>query len=280
MSWFFLWHLLWLSIMQLRHYFFIGTLNPTLNRLARNDPHLGKAQHSQPKQKKRKKRNAGFYLSMSHPFSCMVTTVESVVPPPSVSQYTNAFAITQLCGVLCAPWNGMIMDRHKGKKLDPGEPTLLLQVAPVFPASAPHPVSLLQERRSRRPTCAPPASPSSSPPCRACCSRSVPRSLSSSCSTSHLFCRSSTAPSSTEGMQRSSALCEQPPHACTHTHSQYTFICQVRRIPVFYVCVLVFQPVILGSCTVWPCPCLPLSRCCSTPVSPWSEELCVETPST
>lgn len=40
-SWFFLWHLLWLSIMQLRHYFFIGTLNPTLNRLARNDPNHG-----------------------------------------------------------------------------------------------------------------------------------------------------------------------------------------------------------------------------------------------
>lgn len=41
LSWFFLWHLVWLSIMQLRHYFFIGTLNPTLNRLARNDPDLG-----------------------------------------------------------------------------------------------------------------------------------------------------------------------------------------------------------------------------------------------
>lgn len=41
LSRFFLWHLVWLSIMQLRHYFFIGTLNPTLNRLARNDPDLG-----------------------------------------------------------------------------------------------------------------------------------------------------------------------------------------------------------------------------------------------
>ncbi|XP_022611494.1 solute carrier family 43 member 3-like [Seriola dumerili] len=78
LSWFFLWHLLWLSIMQLRHYLFIGTLNPMLNRLANNDPSL-------------------------------------------VSQYTNAFAITQLCGVLCAPWNGLIMDRHKGKPLAPGE---------------------------------------------------------------------------------------------------------------------------------------------------------------
>ncbi|XP_044047173.1 solute carrier family 43 member 3a isoform X2 [Siniperca chuatsi] len=78
LSWFFLWHLLWLSVMQLRHYLFIGTLNPMLNRLANNDSNL-------------------------------------------VSQYTNAFAMTQLCGVLCAPWNGLIMDRHKGKPLAPGE---------------------------------------------------------------------------------------------------------------------------------------------------------------
>lgn len=40
---------------------------------------------------------------------------------PSVSQYTNAFAITQLCGVLCAPWNGLILDRHKGKPPAPGK---------------------------------------------------------------------------------------------------------------------------------------------------------------
>uniref|UniRef100_A0AAQ6AL09 Solute carrier family 43 member 3a n=1 Tax=Amphiprion ocellaris TaxID=80972 RepID=A0AAQ6AL09_AMPOC len=78
LSWFFLWHLLWLSIMQLRHYLFIGTLNPKLNRLADSDPQL-------------------------------------------VSQYTNAFAVTQLFGVLCAPWNGLIMDRHKGKPLAAGE---------------------------------------------------------------------------------------------------------------------------------------------------------------
>nr|XP_015827368.2 solute carrier family 43 member 3a [Nothobranchius furzeri] len=77
-SWFFLWHLLWLSIMQLRHYLFIGTLNSTLSRLARNDPSL-------------------------------------------VSRYTNAFAMTQLCGVLCAPWNGLILDRHKGKPRSLGE---------------------------------------------------------------------------------------------------------------------------------------------------------------
>ncbi|XP_035283250.1 solute carrier family 43 member 3-like isoform X3 [Anguilla anguilla] len=41
--------------------------------------------------------------------------------PQTVSRYTNAFAITQLCGVLCAPWNGLIMDRHKGRKRAPGE---------------------------------------------------------------------------------------------------------------------------------------------------------------
>ncbi|KAI2657228.1 Solute carrier family 43 member 3 [Labeo rohita] len=78
LSWFFLWHLLWLSVMQLRHYLFIGTLNPMLNHLAAGDPGL-------------------------------------------VSSYTNAFAFTQLCGILCAPWNGLIMDRHKGKQREPGQ---------------------------------------------------------------------------------------------------------------------------------------------------------------
>ncbi|XP_057186698.1 solute carrier family 43 member 3a isoform X2 [Triplophysa rosa] len=77
LSWFFLWHLVWLSVMQLRHYFFIGTLNPMLNRLADQDP-------------------------------------------VTVSQYTNAFAFTQLCGVLCAPWNGLLMDRHRRRPLAPG----------------------------------------------------------------------------------------------------------------------------------------------------------------
>ncbi|XP_051499736.1 equilibrative nucleobase transporter 1 [Apus apus] len=66
----FAWHVAWLSVMQLRHYLFIGTLNPLLDHLARGDPRL-------------------------------------------VSTYTNAFAFTQLCGVLCAPWNGFILDRHK-----------------------------------------------------------------------------------------------------------------------------------------------------------------------
>lgn len=41
----------------------------------------------------------------------------------SVSEYTNAFAFTQLCGVLCAPWNGLLMDRHKRKPLGPGQLT-------------------------------------------------------------------------------------------------------------------------------------------------------------
>ncbi|XP_051559998.1 equilibrative nucleobase transporter 1-like [Myxocyprinus asiaticus] len=77
LSWFFLWHLIWLSVMQLRHYFFIGTLNPMLNKLANQDPAI-------------------------------------------VSKYTNAFAFTQLCGVLCAPWNGLLMDRHKRKPLEQG----------------------------------------------------------------------------------------------------------------------------------------------------------------
>lgn len=78
LSRFFAWHLLWLSVMQLRHYLFIGTLNPMLQRLTAGEPSL-------------------------------------------VSKYINAFAITQLCGVLCAPWNGLIMDRHKGKPRAAGE---------------------------------------------------------------------------------------------------------------------------------------------------------------
>ncbi|NXL52788.1 S43A3 protein, partial [Podilymbus podiceps] len=69
----FAWHVAWLSAMQLRHYLFIGTLNPLLDHLARGDTYL-------------------------------------------VSTYTNAFAFTQLCGVLCAPWNGLILDRHKRGK--------------------------------------------------------------------------------------------------------------------------------------------------------------------
>uniref|UniRef100_A0A8B9TFX9 Solute carrier family 43 member 3 n=3 Tax=Anas platyrhynchos TaxID=8839 RepID=A0A8B9TFX9_ANAPL len=73
LSWLFFWHVVWLSVMQLRHYLFIGTLNPLLDHLARGDTNL-------------------------------------------VSTYTNAFAFTQLCGVLCAPWNGLILDRHKRGK--------------------------------------------------------------------------------------------------------------------------------------------------------------------
>ncbi|XP_056239630.1 solute carrier family 43 member 3b [Seriola aureovittata] len=78
LSRFFMWHLLWLSVMQLRHYLFIGTLNPMLHRLTAGEPSL-------------------------------------------VSRYINAFAFTQLCGVLCAPWNGLIMDRLKGKPRAEGE---------------------------------------------------------------------------------------------------------------------------------------------------------------
>ncbi|XP_061134907.1 solute carrier family 43 member 3b isoform X1 [Syngnathus typhle] len=68
----YIWHVIWLSVIQLRHYLFIGTLNPTLQKLTDGEPTL-------------------------------------------VSQFINAFAFTQLCGVLCAPWNGLIMDRNKHK---------------------------------------------------------------------------------------------------------------------------------------------------------------------
>ncbi|XP_023184428.1 solute carrier family 43 member 3-like isoform X1 [Xiphophorus maculatus] len=82
LSRFFVGHLLWLSVMQLRHFLFIGTLNPMLLRLTDGDSSL-------------------------------------------VSQYTNAFAFTQLCAVLCAPWNGLIMDRHRGKPRAAGAEPLL-----------------------------------------------------------------------------------------------------------------------------------------------------------
>uniref|UniRef100_A0A8C3AQV6 Solute carrier family 43 member 3 n=1 Tax=Cyclopterus lumpus TaxID=8103 RepID=A0A8C3AQV6_CYCLU len=64
--------LIWLSVIQLRQLFFVGTLQPMLQRLAGGQQSL-------------------------------------------VSHYTNVFAVTQLCGMLCAPWNGLIMDRLKGK---------------------------------------------------------------------------------------------------------------------------------------------------------------------
>ncbi|XP_051022599.1 equilibrative nucleobase transporter 1 [Acomys russatus] len=65
-------HVVWLSIIQLWHYLFIGTLNPLLTNLAGGDR-------------------------------------------VQVSAFTNAFAITQFFGVLCAPWNGLLMDCLKQK---------------------------------------------------------------------------------------------------------------------------------------------------------------------
>ncbi|XP_059202486.1 equilibrative nucleobase transporter 1-like [Centropristis striata] len=86
-------HVLWLSVMLLRHYFFIGTLNPMLQWLTEEEPSL-------------------------------------------VSRYINAFAITQLCGVLCAPWNGLLMDRNKGQPRAAGESEqeadLRTSVLPLF----------------------------------------------------------------------------------------------------------------------------------------------------
>uniref|UniRef100_A0A8C5WIJ9 Solute carrier family 43 member 3 n=1 Tax=Leptobrachium leishanense TaxID=445787 RepID=A0A8C5WIJ9_9ANUR len=69
----FIFHFVWLSFMQLRHYMFIATLNPTLTRLSGGDPEI-------------------------------------------VSYYTNVFALSQCCGILCAPWNGIIIDRQKRKQ--------------------------------------------------------------------------------------------------------------------------------------------------------------------
>ncbi|XP_058435602.1 equilibrative nucleobase transporter 1 isoform X4 [Marmota monax] len=84
----FAWHLVWLSVIQLWHYLFIGTLNSLLTNLAGGDR-------------------------------------------TQVSTYTNAFAITQFFGVLCAPWNGLLMDRLKQRyqrevKRTGGQPLLPL----------------------------------------------------------------------------------------------------------------------------------------------------------
>ncbi|OBS76876.1 hypothetical protein A6R68_16677 [Neotoma lepida] len=68
----FILHVVWLSTIQLWHYFFIGSLNSLLTSLAGHDP-------------------------------------------VQVSAFTNAFAITQFFGVLCAPWNGLLMDCLKQK---------------------------------------------------------------------------------------------------------------------------------------------------------------------
>ncbi|XP_061076371.1 equilibrative nucleobase transporter 1-like isoform X1 [Conger conger] len=78
LSCFFLWHLVWSSVMALRISLFIGTLNPMLTQLAHGDT-------------------------------------------AQVSHYTNIFAYTQFCGILCAPLNGLIIDRFKGKQRAPGE---------------------------------------------------------------------------------------------------------------------------------------------------------------
>uniref|UniRef100_A0A9L0JJ51 Solute carrier family 43 member 3 n=1 Tax=Equus asinus TaxID=9793 RepID=A0A9L0JJ51_EQUAS len=70
----FAWHLMWLSMMQLWHYIFIGTLNSLLTTLSKGTMYV-----------------AGL----------------------GVSIYTNAFAITQFFGVLCVPWNDLLMDLLK-----------------------------------------------------------------------------------------------------------------------------------------------------------------------
>lgn len=57
--------------------------------------------------------NTGNYLNMHFAF-------ELFFFKHPVSQYTNAFAFTQLTGILFAPWNGLLMDRNKGKALKPG----------------------------------------------------------------------------------------------------------------------------------------------------------------
>ncbi|XP_035690000.1 solute carrier family 43 member 3-like [Branchiostoma floridae] len=63
-------HIFWFSVIQLRNYFFMGTFNPWMTKLADSN-------------------------------GCVVI------------RYTEAFAITQLFGVFCAPMNGLIMDTYR-----------------------------------------------------------------------------------------------------------------------------------------------------------------------
>ncbi|NXS06286.1 S43A3 protein, partial [Neodrepanis coruscans] len=106
-SWLFAWHVVWLSVMQLRHYLFIGTLNPLLEYLALRDADVGMAL-------------VGWGGEGHVGDPCGWPLPDPLPPPLPVSTYTNAFAFTQLCGVLCAPWNGLILDWHKrGKRHRP-----------------------------------------------------------------------------------------------------------------------------------------------------------------
>lgn len=134
LSWFFFWHLLWLSVMQLRHYLFIGTLNPMLNHLSAGDPGLGIHTHtvlsSCPAIYVQVNRCvSAVCVDIDVPTGCIMCaswawTLSTVfLFLLTVSRYTNAFAFTQLCGILCAPWNGLIMDRHKRKQREPGQHT-------------------------------------------------------------------------------------------------------------------------------------------------------------
>ncbi|NXP54176.1 S43A3 protein, partial [Heliornis fulica] len=115
-TWLFACHVVWLSVLQLRHYLFIGTLNPLLPHLARGAPHL-------------------------------------------VSTYTNAFAFTQLCGVLCAPWNGLILDRHKRGAASRPEGNWSPSLPPCLLCSGvtrPTGLGVAQELWARWLTCGPP----------------------------------------------------------------------------------------------------------------------------
>ncbi|XP_072346441.1 equilibrative nucleobase transporter 1-like [Scyliorhinus torazame] len=49
------------------------------------------------------------FIGTLNPMLTQLTGGDSI----KVSSLTNAFAFAQLGGILCAPWNGLIMDRHK-----------------------------------------------------------------------------------------------------------------------------------------------------------------------
>ncbi|XP_055515697.1 equilibrative nucleobase transporter 1-like [Leucoraja erinacea] len=52
---------------------------------------------------------SSIFIGTLNPLLNLMTNAD----PEQVSRFTNAFAFTQLFAVLCAPWNGLILDRHK-----------------------------------------------------------------------------------------------------------------------------------------------------------------------
>lgn len=137
---------MWLSVIQLWHFLFIGTLNSLLTNLAGGDRALGmwwgweaasctscwglgtsrvrgakisramcsngRSESGFGEEGQAGQGQGGKALSCEEGLEM---TLQAPSLSSAVSSYTNAFAITQFFGVVCAPWNGLLMDRLKEK---------------------------------------------------------------------------------------------------------------------------------------------------------------------